>query len=304
MHKIEDLNDLRLVALVAETGSLSGAARVLGVNHATVFRRLGQLQERLAVRLFERSGGRYHTTTAGEALAKAGAQLQATASEALLHVAGQDLRPSGEVRITSTDSLALGPLPQALAACQARYPDIRLTVEIDNRSFNLSRRDADIALRPTTAPPDYLIGKRIAPLPFAVYGSRDYLERAGDRAFPAHTWIALDESYTGHRTLRWLAQHLPLTDVAYRTSSFGCIHQACRAGLGLAVLPCFIGDGSADLQRLGDSLPDCAAELWLLTHPDLRETTRVKVVFQLLQAELSAMMGLAAADRGQRGWAG
>lgn len=299
MHKAEDLNDLRLVALIAETGSLSGAARRLGVNHATVFRRLGRLETQLGVRLFERGGGRYHATAAGEAVAQAGVRLQATASEALLKVSGQDLRPSGEVRITSTDSLALGPLPKALAVCRARYPDIRLSVEVDNRAFNLSRRDADIALRPTSAPPDYLIGVRIAALPFAIYGSADYLAAAGERPLPAHAWVALDDSYTAHRTLRWLEQHLPLANVGYRTSSFGCIHQACSDGLGLALLPCFLGDDSPALRRVGEPLQDCASELWLLTHPDLRDTTRVKAVFQVLQTELATAMAHTSSSRGQ-----
>ncbi len=291
MHRIEDLNDLRLVALVSETGSLSGAARTLGVNHATVFRRLGQLETRLGVRLFERIGGRYHATPAGEALAHAGASLQATAAEALLRVSGQDLRPSGEVRITSTDSLALGPLPKVLAKCRTLYPEIRLTVEIDNRAFNLSRRDADIALRPTSAPPDHLIGHRIAALPFAIYGSHEYLSAVGERPLADHSWIALDDSQSAHRTLRWLAQQLPLGAVGYRTSSFGSIRQACMDGLGLAVLPCFLGDDSAALRRFSEPLPECAADLWLLTHPDLRDTTRVKAVYQLLLVELRAHMG-------------
>ena len=101
---MEDLNDLRLVALITQTGSLSGAAKRLGVNHATVFRRITQLEARVAVRLFERTAGRYHPTLAGDELARAGAVMDDTATQALLHVTGQDLRPSGAVRISTTDS--------------------------------------------------------------------------------------------------------------------------------------------------------------------------------------------------------
>jgi molybdate transport repressor ModE-like protein len=284
---MEDLNDLRLVALIAQTGSLSGAAKRLGVNHATVFRRIAQLEARVAVRLFERTGGRYHATPAGDELARAGALMDDTATQALLHVAGQDLRPSGAVRISTTDSFALTLLYPIMALCRAQYPQITLTVSVDNDAANLSRRDADIALRATGRPPEHLIGKHIAPLPFAVYGAKPYLRATRKLVdLGAHEWMALDDSQSGHRTLRWLEAIKPLAEVGLRANSFGTLRQACAAGLGLALLPCFMADASPTLGRLGDPVPECASELWLLTHPDLRETTRVKVVFQLLQAEL------------------
>ncbi len=291
MHNMEDLNDLRLVALIAQTGSLSGAARRLGVNHATVFRRIAQLEDRVAVRLFERTSGRYHATPAGDELARAGAAMNDTATQALLRVAGQDLRPSGAVRISTTDSLALTLLYPIMAQCRAQYPQITLTVSVDNNAANLSRRDADIAVRPTGRPPEHLIGKRIAPLLFRVFGSKHYWKRTAKLAtLGAHEWIALDDSHSGHRTLRWLEGVKPLVEVGLRANSFGSIRQACMEGLGLAMLPSFMGDATPALQAVGDPVPECATELWLLTHPDLRETTRVKVVFQLLQAELSKML--------------
>lgn len=284
---MEDLNDLRLVALIAQTGSLSGAAKRLGVNHATVFRRIVQLEERVAVRLFERSGGRYYPTPAGDELARAGTLMDDTATQALLRVAGQDLRPSGAVRISTTDSMAQTLLYPIVALCRTQYPQITLTVSLDNDAVNLSRRDADIAVRPTGRPPEHLIGKRIAPLHFGVYGAKRYLKAHRKRATLAdHEWIALDDSQSGHRTLRWLEAIKPLAEIGLRANSFGTIRQACVDGLGLAMLPCFLGDATPSLQRVGEAVPACATELWLLTHPDLRETMRVKVVFQLLQAEL------------------
>ncbi len=292
MQEVEDLNDLRLVAWIGESGSLAGAARRMGVNHATVFRRLNQLEGRLGVRLFERSGGRYHATAAGDELIRAGAEMDSTATQALLRVAGRDLRPSGQVRISTTDTIALALLQPIIAQCRQQYPQITLTVEVDNRSANLSKRDADIAIRPTSQPPDYLIGKRIAPLDFCVYGARPYLAATAALAPDEHAWIALDDTYSGHRTLRWLAARQPLEQVGYRTSSFGLVREACIHGLGLAVLPCILGDAATSLQRVGEPIPECATALWLLIHPDLRETMRIKVVFQLLQQALgSAMAG-------------
>ncbi|MDK2125963.1 LysR family transcriptional regulator [Parachitinimonas caeni] len=282
MHSINDLNDLRYVEAVVQAGSLSGAARKLGVNHATVFRRINQLEAELGVRLFERDDGRYQATAAGEELAQAGTLISEAAAQALLKVAGRDLRPSGSVRITTTDSLARGLLNPILVQCRLQYPQIQLQLHIDNAMANLSKRDADIAIRPAPSPPEHLIGKCIGELAFAVYGARPYLAQCPDTPFAQHAWIALDDSHGRHRTLRWLEQMVALDSVGYRINSFGGIRDACSAGLGLAVLPCFLAEAEAGLQRVGAPLPDCMSELWLLTHPDLRDTLRVKVIYQLL----------------------
>ena len=290
MHKLEDLNDLRLIFLIAETGSLSGAARRLGVNHATVFRRVANLEQRVGVLLFERAAGRYHPTAAGAELARAGASIDEIANEALLRVAGQDLRPRGAVRISTTDSIALALLPPIIALCRAQYPQITLAVDVDNFAVNLSKRDADIAIRPTARPPENLIGKHIGSVAFCVYGAKAYLRKARAGSLAEHAWLALDESQSGHRTLRWLEKFKPLGEVGLRMNSFGGLRQACVDGLGLAMLPVLLGDSSSALARLGATEPECGTDLWLLTHPDLRDTVRIKVVFQLLQVELVKAM--------------
>jgi DNA-binding transcriptional LysR family regulator len=287
-----DLNLLQDVAAVAQTGSLSGAARLLGVNHATMFRRIAQFEKDLGVRLFERSAGRYVATSAGEELATAGAAMRETAQAALLKVAGRDLRPSGVVRITTTDSIAKTLLNPILALCRVQYPQIRLHVVIDNLMFNLSKRDADIALRASSKPPEHLLGKRIASLTMAVYGSAHYLEENQDKPLSEHTWIALGESQERHRTLQWLEKIKPLDQVACRLDGFAAIAQACSDGLGLALLPCFLGDSMPALTRLSPPEPTLATELWLLTHPDLRHTARVTSVFQVLQRELALKAAL------------
>lgn len=287
MNSQVNLNDLMYVAAVTQTGSLSAAARALGVNHATVFRRVGQLEKDLGVRLFERSAGRYQPTAAGEELAAAGRAMQVTAAESLLKVAGRDLRPSGPVRITTTDSIAKVLLNPVLALCRERYPLIALHIAIDNTMFNLSKRDADIALRASAQPPEHLLGKRIAPLAFAVYGSERYLADKATTALVDHEWIALGESHERHRTLQWLGKVKPLDQVGCRVDGFAAISQACSDGLGLALLPCFLGDSAPLLRRVAAPEPSLASELWLLTHPDLRDTARVKVIFQALHVELT-----------------
>ncbi len=279
---MEDLNDWCYICAIAETGSLSGAARRLQVNHATVFRRVQACEQRLGVRLFERDGGRYTPTLAGEEMARAGAQMQEAANAALLKVSGRDLRLSGVVRLTTTESIAhclLGPI---LLACRQRYPEIRLQVAISNDIANLSKRDADIAIRPAQKPPEYLIGKRISTLAFAVYAAAGHA--LATSAWPAAPWIALDEP---HRTVRWLAQYQEPEQIGLRINGFAAVRQACLAGLGLAVLPCFMAQHDSALQQLSPPIDELASELWLLVHPDLRQTARISAVFQLLHAALS-----------------
>lgn len=293
---MQDLNDLIYVAAVTQTGSLAAAARKLHVNHATVFRRIAQIETTLGVRLFERDAGRYVATPAGEELAAAGSAIEQTAERSLLKVAGRDLRPSGVVRITTTDSFASTLLNPVLALCRARYPQIALHIGIDNNMLDLSKRDADIAVRPTRQPPEYLVGKRIAPLAFAVYGAMDYLQNTTASTLSEHQWIGLGESQERHRSMQWLQKVIPLEQVGYRIDGFASVARACADGLGLAVLPCFLGDGLAALRRIQEPLPDLASELWVLTHPDLRKTARIQTVFQFLQQELGkrspALQGL------------
>jgi len=283
---MNDLNDLIYVAAVTQTGSLSAAARKLHVNHATVFRRIAQIETSLGVRLFERDAGRYVATAAGEDLAAAGTAIEQTAERSLLKVAGRDLRPSGVVRITTTDSFATTLLNPVLALCRAQSPQIALLIGIDNNMLDLSKRDADIAVRPTLRPPEYLVGKRIAPVAFAVYGAADYLVNTTACTLPEHQWIGLGESQERHRSMQWLQKTIPLEQLGYRIDGFASVARACADGLGLAVLPCFLGDNLAPLRRMQEPIPELASELWVLTHPDLRKTARIQTVFQLLHREL------------------
>lgn len=295
---LNDLNDLRFVAAVVETGSLSGAARRLGINHATAFRRLEKIEARLGVRLFERRAGRYAATESGEELARAGAVIEREANASWSKVAGRDLRPSGVVRITTTEGLAsrlAGPIARA---CRERYPEITLHLVSTNEIHSLSRRDADIALRTSTRPPEDLIGKRLATMAHAVYGAKRYLRRTRHLTdWRDHDWIAPDDSMSRQVSMKWLAKILPPEQAVLRANTFLGVQRACAAGLGLAVLPCFLGDAEAALERVSESLPDCRTELWLLMHLDLRDTVRVKAVFQLMQQEV----GQAAASLEGRG---
>jgi DNA-binding transcriptional LysR family regulator len=278
--------DLQTLLAIAREGTLAGAARRLRVNHSTVFRRLGAIEARLETRLFERQGGSYMTTAAGEDLLRTAERVEAEVEALERRLSGQDLRLTGSLRLTAPDDLAEVVVMPLLAEFRRGYPDITVELAVDNRMLNLTRREADIALRPTRRPPETLAGRRVGALASAVYGMA-----AADTAAakePAQRWIAWEEGAGPPQVTRWLADRVDRHVIGYRSNSLLNQASAVRAGLGLAVLPCFLGDSDRRLKRIDGPLPELETELWLLTHPDLQRTARIRVLLDLLYDQLRA----------------
>ena len=277
-------DDLRLILAVATAGTLSGAGRRLGMSHATVYRRLNGIEGRLGVKLFEGARTGYAPTLAGEELAAAARQIEAQVHEVERRVVGRDLRPSGTVRVTTLDSLLVGFLAPVLAAFQAAYRDIALEVVVSNQLFSLSRREADVAIRPSSAPQEALVGRKLATLAFAVYGRPEPAATDGGGAFDpdAGDWLGPDDALNYPELQAWMADQGVDRRCRYRTNSVVAMHAAAGAGHGLAVLPCYLGDPDPRLIRFGGTIPALAIDLWLLTHADLRKTARVRALLDFV----------------------
>ena len=286
MHSPLDWNDLRLVLAIAREGSLSGAARRLGVTHSTVFRRLGTIEAVIGTRLFERFRDGYAPTPAGETAAASAARLEDEVLALERRLSGQDLRPSGPVRITTTDTLG-AVLMRHLPAMRAAHPEIQPDITISNTMANLTRREAEIAIRPTPAPSELLVGRRVADIAHAIYGSRTYLVRRDDKDLSAHDWIGLDDALAGTVIAGWMREHLRAVRIACRVDALPALRDAAAAGLGLAVLPCYVGDPAPGLRRLTPkALVEPRSALWLLTHDDLRRTARIRATLDFLATAL------------------
>lgn len=277
-----DLEDLRLLVALAHAGSLAGAARAARVNHASAWRRLGGLEARLGVRLFDRSRTGYQPTAAGEEAIAAARRTLDGLAELERRLAGQDVRPAGPVRLTTTDTL-LDLVVPALAALRRSHPGILVDLVTDNAFFTLTRRDADIALRPAPAAPDGLVARRLATIATAVYARRG--TPAGDPF--ALDWVATDDSLAHLAAARWTAARVPAERIVLRASSLTALRAAARAGIGAAALPCFMADGHPELARLLEPQPAMDSALWLLTHPDLRRVARIRVVLDALAGHLT-----------------
>jgi DNA-binding transcriptional LysR family regulator len=269
-------DDLRYVLAVASAGSLAGAARSLGVNHTTVLRRVDAFEKRLGLRLFERLPTGYVLTAGGEELMAAARHIDETVTALERKLAGQDLRLSGTVRVTTTDTLMGSILPEILADFRTSHPGIEVEVAVSNLMFNLTKRDADVAIRPAKDPPETLIGRRVAKIAFAIYGSARYLAKRKTKTLAGHQWVGLDDSLAGTSVAQWMRSQVPASEVTLRTDSLLAMRQAAQAGMGLAALPCYLGDTAPDLVRVHGPIPEMETTLWILTHEDLRQTARIR----------------------------
>ncbi|EPC01014.1 hypothetical protein L861_10605 [Litchfieldella anticariensis FP35 = DSM 16096] len=281
--------DLRIVLAIAETGSLSGAARKLRLSHATIFRRLGDIERRLGVALFERFRSGYAATTAGEDLAATAARVEEEVLSAERRVVGRDLQLSGSVRVTTTDTLLMGLLTPIFADFRRAHPDIMLEVVVSNQLFNLSKRDADVAVRPSSAPPEVLVGRRVGSIAQAVYGRVGVY---GDRQGYDADWVGPD-AHLGYAALdAWMADNGVDGQCRYRVDSMLGMFQAVRAGMGLAVLPCYLADADSMLTRVSDLIPELCTDLWLLTHPDLRRVARIRALLDFVAEAVREQEGI------------
>ena len=282
-------DDLRFVLAVADAGSLSGAGRALRVSHPTVFRRIAEIEARIGTRLFERRPDGYAITAAGEEVRSLARRMREDVSALEHRLAGRDIRLAGTVRLTTADTIAAVLVPPVLARLRDRHPGIVVEVSVSNAFASLTKREADIAVRPTDNPPEALVGRRVATIRVGVYAaSSRRLGKLTPRALAKQDWIGFDDSLAHLKSASWLAREMPPERIVLRTDSITALHGAARAGLGLALLPSFLGDGDPLLERVAGPLPEADTGLWLLTHRGIRDVPRVRVVLDALAKGLAA----------------
>ncbi|BAI74673.1 uncharacterized HTH-type transcriptional regulator (plasmid) [Azospirillum sp. B510] len=281
-------DDLRYLLAVARHGSLSAAARALGVNHSTVLRRVTALEQAMGARLFDKLPGGYVLTTAGDEMQRVAQKMEEDLAAANRLLSGSDTRISGSLRVTTLDILTLYILPRHIAAFRRRHPDLRIDLVAAEASLSLTRREADVAIRATTSPPENLVGRAVSGLAFAAYGAVAYLERTGDiGGLERHPWVGLDESFAHTNLAHWTERTVPAASVRYRVNSVAGAVEAVRAGIGLGLLPCGVVDGDPAFRRIGDPIPEADTKLWLLTHEDLRHMGRVRAFLDFMAEALT-----------------
>lgn len=271
--------DLALVLALVRTGKLALAGERLGVDASTVFRSLQRIERGLATTLFARSRHGYAPNALAEALAEQGERLETLLEEARSVVSVQPEHLAGSVRITTTDTVLHALVAPALAALRASHPQLDFEIATGNELANLTRRDADIALRATRKPPAHLVGKKLGVIRVALYAARRSKWTLDDALAGKPAWIAPDDALPEHPSVLWRRRHAPALRPGYRVSSIQSVAELVGQGLGVGILPLFLAEGRPDLRALSAELEDAQTELWILTHPEARHVRRVAAVY-------------------------
>ena len=282
-------DDLRFLVEIGRSATLAAAARHLKVDQTTVARRLRALEDALGTPLFERSDGHWRPTGVGaDVLERAMRIEEDVAGLARLAEAGAQA-VSGVVRLTAVGAIVGDYLVPRLPVLYARYPELVVELIASNDNLNVSRREADIAIRlarPESG--DFLI-RKLADVGFAVYGPAQPDPTRSD------DWVTYDDELAHTPEMRWLAGQLAGGRVRLRSNKLAGLLGAVAVGIGRAVLPCFLADATPGLVRESGPQPVLSRDLWLLVHPDARRLPRVAAVADWLgecfEADAGAFRG-------------
>jgi DNA-binding transcriptional LysR family regulator len=285
-----DWNDLRYFLAVARTGSTVAASKALGVNQSTVQRRLAILEEGVGCKLVERHPTGYQLSELGKDLVPCAASVEEAIATFERRLIAGNKGLTGTSRLTCPDALVNQLVKPLVDAFHAHFSGTRVDLIVTERILDLAKGEADIAIRGGEPRDDVLVGRKISDNPWAVYASHSYIEHQGRPEQPKdidrHTIVAFGGVAHLHlgQWLHSVAPHAKI--VAHSETVIGAL-TAVKSGAGLAILPVQLGDPEKDLVRVIDPVPELMSQVWLLVHPDLRKTPRVRAFIDFLFAEIN-----------------
>lgn len=285
-------DDTRIFLALTRTPSLRAAARSLGIDQATVGRRLAALETQLGAKLFLRASQGYLLTAAGEAALDAARRMEDAAQELRSKIEGQDETPGGVVRVTSTDSIATEFLLPAIERLQQRWPQIRVDLEVSTQMLSLGRRQSDIAFRNQRPDSPELVVRRVVAWPVGLFASAGYLARFGmpvpEDGLRSHHVVA----YGPHLAQKAFATLLDVparqARIALAANSSLLVRKAVAAGIGMGEMPVPLGEREGLVRLWPQRRRSNDYEVWQVMHPDLQRTARVRVTAEFLCAALEA----------------
>jgi DNA-binding transcriptional LysR family regulator len=284
MHSIR-WDDLQYVLTVANEGSLSAAARSLGVNHSTVLRRVDAFEYRHKLRIFHKLPTGYKLTVEGQKLLESALAIESTVKALEHKIFGQEMKLEGTLRLTTTDALSRLILGPHLADFHRLYPKIKLELSLTSRRLDISHLDADVAIRPASELPASLVGVKLSNMAFGVYGAPQYINGLQSKhPLESASWLMMHHS----RASLQISEQIYDEKIVMKADSFEPLVIAAENQMGLACLPCFIGDGSRDLQKVNIEMKHDNTDLWMMTHKDLEGTARVKVFFDFMRKAITS----------------
>lgn len=274
-----DWENLRYFLAVAQAGSLSGAARALKVDHATVSRRLESLERALQTRLVERLPRACRLTTTGQRMFELATQMEASAFAIERETRAEQSPLTGKVTVSAPPVLVGNFLAKHLATFRRLHPGIQISLSGTPRSVSLSRLEADLAIRLVRPKDLSSVTRKIGVMRFALYASHDYAYLQNPAAWE---FIAYDAQSDDMPLQQWLKRIAGARQIACEVSDIAGHHAAARAGVGIAGLPSFLGDADASLQRMSFNGEPFAMDIWMVVHRDLRRTSTIRVVMDFI----------------------
>ncbi|BCA61245.1 LysR family transcriptional regulator [Sphingomonas sp. HMP9] len=289
-----DWDDVRYFLAAARGGSVRAAAKQLGVNHATVLRRIAQLEDRLGAQMFEKLPSGYRLTAAGEEVVELAHQMEESSHQLETRVLGRDQSVRGLLRVTLTPILATHLLMPDFADFARLHPEIEMEILSSGELANLTNREADVALRVVydrKTLPLNLHGLKGPELYGGIYMSRDRLAASRAGVPDPLRWIVI----SGHGIPDWASDgDVRTTGVPFRTTDAAAQIAAVRQGLGISTLPCFVGDADPMLARVPGTELHLYGTVWLLTQGETRKTKRVRLFTEFVSHRLAAHASLLA----------
>ncbi len=273
-------SDLETILALARGTTLARAGERLGVDASTVFRSLKRVERKLGQHLFERGRGGYLPGELATQLAAHAEEMEVALESARSSIEKVPSQVSGAVRISTTDVLLHGLIAPALATLRQTHPLLAFDLHTSNELVNLTRRDADVAVRATRRPPQHLVGRKLGTIEVAVYAAkRRGAAKWADVQAERTDWIGVDDAMPEHPSAVWRRRHFPKVVPRFKVGSILSVLEFTALGIGVGILPLFLGEGRRDLVRLTDALTDAETDLWLLAHPESRHLRRVSVTY-------------------------
>ncbi len=300
MGKMFEWDDARHFLAIHRKGSLSAAARQLGVNQSTVGRRLLALEDRLGTKLFIRTRDGYRIGPAGERLLPHAERMEDEATAIAREITGQVTSLTGTVRITSPDLFGARVLTPMLARFHERYPEIDLELDADDHMRSLSKREADMAVRMGGVIESGLAIRKVGVLASTAYASRAYIERRGrprEGAWDGHDFIGSSDPMISMGEFRWIEERAARGRVVMRTINTLAQVTSAVAGIGIAIVPCYAGDAEPELVRLVPPSKTVLVPVWLVVHEDMRNSARIRACSDFLAEAIKAQAALLRGER-------
>jgi DNA-binding transcriptional LysR family regulator len=281
-------SDARVFLAIHRAKSLSAAGRQLKVDQTTVGRRLGSLEDALGAHLFDRTPDGYIITPAGERFLAHAERMECEADDVSREIAGEEARLTGAVRITTADAFGLAVMTPLLARFHAKYPEIDIVLISESRTLSLTKREADIGIRSPRPQEPSLVTRKVLEHAYALYASRAYIAARGKPSddFAGHEFIGFEDDI-GLES-RWLSQRVRRGRIAVRLNRTMGALELTKLGVGIAVLPCYLGDAEPELVRVLDPSETIVQDLWLVMHRDMRHAARIRACADFIVEELAA----------------